>query len=65
MNTRKELEGRLQEIQRTAAELPTHDADIAQLHYALTRLSNWTIRTISFVSTLEMQPEEKHNDTLF
>ena len=67
MNSRKELEGRLQEIQRTAAELPDHEADIAQLHYQLTRLSNWTQRTIQFVSTIEMKPEkdEVQNGKLF
>ena len=66
MNTRQELEGRLQEIQRTAAELPGHEADVAELHYALTRLSSWTTRTLNFLTTLEMQPEEKpHNDSLF
>lgn len=53
MNRRKELEGRLQEIKRTASELPGHEADIAQLHYQLTRLSNWVVRTINFLSTME------------
>ena len=56
MNTRIELQERLEEIQRVAAELPAYDADVAQLHYALTRLSNWTTRTIQFISTIEMTP---------
>ncbi|MFC1827761.1 hypothetical protein ACFLZQ_07530 [Thermodesulfobacteriota bacterium] len=57
LNTRENLRGRLEEIQRVAASVPDHDADVAQIHYALTRLSNWTIRTISFVSTIEMEAE--------
>ena len=63
MNTRKELQGRLEEIQRTAAELPEPDGSIAVIHYALTRLSNWTQRTIQFVSTIEMKAEEKDDGT--
>jgi hypothetical protein len=58
MNTRTELQIRLEEIQRTAAELPDHEADIAQLHYALTRLSSWTTRTIQFISTIEIKAEK-------
>ena len=68
MHTRQELEGRLQEIQRVAAELPNHEADIAQLHWALTRLSSWTQRTIQFISTIDsMKPEkdEVQNGKLF
>jgi hypothetical protein len=59
-NTRKELQIRLQEIQRSASELPDHEADIAQIHYQLTRLSSWTTRTIQFISTIEIKAEEKN-----
>ena len=59
MNTRQELKARIEEIQRTAAELPEPDGSIAEIHYALTRLSNWTTRTLQFISTIEMQLEEK------
>ena len=67
MNTRTELQSRLQEIQRVVAELPNHEADIAQLHYQLTRLSSWTTRTLNFLATLEMKPEKSEvpNGKLF
>ena len=67
MNTRTELSARLEEIKKTAASLPEPDGSIAELHYQLTRLSSWTTRTLNFLSTLEMQPEndEVQNDKLF
>ena len=65
LNTRTELQSRLEEIKKTAASLPEPDGDIAQIHYQLTRLSNWTQRTIQFISTIEMTPEVKNDGKLF
>lgn len=61
MNTRTELQARLEEIKKTAAELPGPEADVAQLHYALTRLSNWTTRTMNFITIMDnpTEPKEK------
>jgi len=68
MNTRAELAARLEEILRTAAELPDHEADVAKLHYALTRLSNWTQRTIQYICTMEDKAKDQkgiNDDWLF
>jgi hypothetical protein len=62
MNTRFDLECRLQEIKRTAAGLPEPDGSIAEIHYQLTRLSNWTIRTLQFTGSIDsMKPSEEKN----
>ena len=62
MNTRFNLECRLQEIKRTAAGLPEPDGSIAEIHYQLTRLSNWTIRTLQFIGSIDsMKPSEEKN----
>ena len=53
MNTRENLRGRLEEIQRSAAALPDHEADVSDLFYKLARLSSWVTRTQNFISTME------------
>ena len=58
MNSRTELQSRLEEIKKTAASLPEPDGDIAQIHYQLTRLSSWTTRTLNVLATLEMKAEK-------
>ena len=50
-----EINGRIEEIQSCAAELP-QGGDIEKLKIELTKLANWTNQTLLFIGRIEDKP---------